>query len=127
MTETERLQILKTFKEAIVANPRIEIGPILENDSPERLGIWIQVAGYWAYLGGSFRAAMLTAQLSDWWIPNRDGKLLDDDREWFETRARLGDCWKEKELRMFKQERRTRLAHNIGIATNDELNSEPEI
>ncbi len=124
MTEAEQQQILDTFKEAILADPKLEFGPVLENDSPEHLGIWIQVAGYWAFLGASFKSAMLTARLSDWWIPSRDGKLLDDDREWFETRARLGNCWEEKELRMFKQERRTRLALNIGLATRDELTNE---
>lgn len=119
MTKVEEDVLVETFKQAILADPNREFGPVLENDSPERLGIWIQVAGYWAYLGASYKAAMMTAQLSDWWIPSRDGKLLDDDREWFETRARLGNCWEEKELRMFKQERRTRLALNIGIATRE--------
>jgi len=126
MTEAERLQILEAFKEAIVANPQIEFGPVLENDSPKTMGIWIQVSGYWAYLGANYKAAILTAQLSDWWIPSRDGKLTNDDREWFETRATLGNNWEEQEVPMFKQERRTRLALNIQIATTDELPDESE-
>ncbi|TWT60835.1 hypothetical protein [Rubinisphaera italica] len=126
MTEQEKDQILKLFKECIVANPDLEFGPIIEDDSCEYKGIWIQVAGYQAYLGASYQAAMLTAQLSDWWIPSRDGNLLDDDREWFETRAMIGNDWEQQELRMFKQERRTRLALNIGLATRGDLKDERE-
>lgn len=126
MTEAERLQILETFKEAIMANPHIEFGPVLENDSPESMGIWINIAGQQAYLGANYASAMLTAQLSDWWIPSRDGNLMDDDREWFETRATLGKNWEEQEPPMFKEERRIRQAQNIGLATDDELNDEQE-
>lgn len=126
MNEAEKDQILELFKECIVADPDLEFGPVIENASPEFTGIWIQVAGHLAYLGASHEAAMLTARLSDWWIPKRDGNLLDDDREWFETRAKIGKVWEQQELRMFKQERRTRLAHNIGLATRGDLNYEQE-
>ena len=64
---------------------------------------------------------MLTAQLSDWWIPSRDGDLTADDIEWFDTRAKLGETWKKRELPMFKEERRTRLALNIGFTFDGEL------
>lgn len=126
MTEAERLQILEAFRDAIQADPRIVIGPITEDIKSTGTEIWINVAGQQAYLGTNYKAAMLTAQLSDWWIPSRDGKLTEDDREWFETRATLGDNWEEKELPMFKEERRMRLAQNIQIATNDELKDEQE-
>ena len=126
MTEAERLQILEAFRDAIQADPRIVIGPITEDIKSTGTEIWINVAGQQAYLGTNYKAAMLTAQLSDWWIPSRDGKLTEDDREWFETRATLGNNWEERELPMFKEERRIRLAHNIQIATNDELKDEQE-
>ncbi len=133
--------ILKTFKEYILLARDVEIGPLTENPSPlydngpnfssfrtrgEMPGIWIQVAGHQAYLGASYEAALLTAQLSDWWIPSRDGELLIDDMEWFETRATLGENWAQQELRMFREERRTRLAHNIQLATTDERNPDQE-
>ena len=121
MTEAEQHQILTTFKESIVADPKLEFGPIIEDHSPDQPGIWIQAAGYQAYLGTSYEAALLTAQLSDWWIPSRDGNLTADDIEWFDTRAILGENWEKREIPMFKEERRTRLAHNIGIATDGEL------
>ena len=126
MTEAERLLILEAFRDAIQADPRIVIGPITEDIKSTGIEIWISVAGQRAYLGANYKAAMLTAQLSDWWIPSRDGKLTEDDREWFETRATLGNNWEERELPMFKEERRIRLAQNIQIATNDELKDEQE-
>lgn len=126
VTEAERLQILEAFRDAIQADPRIEIGSITEDIKSTGTEIWINVAGQQAYLGANYRAAMLTAQLSDWWIPSRDGKLTEDDREWFEARATLGNNWEERELPMFKEERRMRLAQNIQIATNDELKDEQE-
>lgn len=122
MTKAEEEDLFETFKEAIHADPKVEIGPVVENST----GIWISVAGKQAYLGSSYQSAMMTAQLSDWWIPSRDGKITDDDREWFEARATLGSSWEEQEIPMFKEERRTRLAHNIGLATNDELESEQD-
>ena len=126
MTEAERLQILEAFRDAIQADPRIVIGPITEDIKSTGTEIWINIAGQQAYLGTNYKAAMLTAQLSDWWIPSRDGKLTEDDREWFETRATRGNNWEEQELPMFKEERRIRLAQNIQIATNDELKDEQE-
>ncbi|WP_237228825.1 hypothetical protein [Rubinisphaera sp. JC750] len=126
MTEAERLQILEAFRDAIQADPRIEIGPVTEAIKLTGTEIWINVAGQQAYLGANYKAAMLTAQLSDWWIPRRDGKLTEDDQEWFETRATLGNNWEERELLMFKEERRIRLAQNIQIATIDELKDEQE-
>lgn len=121
MTKAEENALIETLREAIHANAKIEIGPVVENST----GIWISVAGKQAYLGSSYQSAKMTAQLSDWWIPGRDGEITDDDREWFEARTTLGSSWEEQEIPMFKEERRTRLAHNIGLATNDELNSEP--
>lgn len=126
MTEAERHRILETFKIAIYADPEIEIGPVTELFSSARSEIWIHVAGHRAYLGGSYLAALFTAQLSDWWILDRDGNLLDDDREWFESRAKIGERWEEWELPIFKQERRMRLAQNIQIATSDKLENEWE-
>lgn len=126
MTELEKQHLLTTFKEYIVADPNIEIGPVAENPTPAKPGIWMPVAGELAYLGASYEASLLTAQLSDWWIPERDGEMLSDDVEWFEQRAKLGENWKEKELRMFRQERRTRLTFNIGLATNGELDNDQE-
>ena len=126
MTEAEQQTILNTLKEHILADPNVEFGPLTVNQLPDWPGIWIQIAGHEAYLGASYEAALLTAQLSDWWVLSRDGKLLDDDREWFETRATLGKSWEEKELRMFKEERRMRLALNISIATRDKLDNQPE-
>lgn len=122
MTEAEENNIIEVFKEAIHAGPETEIGPIVRNARE----IWINVAGQLAYLGGSYEAALLTARLSDWWIPERAGNLMKDDREWFETRAKLGNGWENRELPMFKEERRTRLAQNIQLATSDEPDNEPE-
>ncbi|MCA8989224.1 MAG: hypothetical protein KDA78_16370 [Planctomycetaceae bacterium] len=121
MTESEQQKIIETVKKFILADPQTEIGPISEKVTVTGTDIWIQIASHQAYLGSSYAAAMLTAQLSDWWIPSRDGNLLDDDRKWFETRAEIGMGWENRELRMFKEERRTRLALNIGLATNGEL------
>ncbi|MEZ6088250.1 MAG: hypothetical protein R3C05_09550 [Pirellulaceae bacterium] len=70
MTEAEKEVLVETFKEAIHADPKVEIGPVVENSR----GLWITVAGQQAYLGGSCKSALLTAQLSDWWIPSRDGE-----------------------------------------------------
>ena len=113
MTKAEEITLIETLKEAIQADPKVEIGPVIENSS----GIWISVAGQQAYLGSSYQSAMMTAQLSDWWIPSRDGKLTGDDQEWFETRATLENRWEEQEIPMFKEERRIRLAHNIQLVT----------
>ncbi len=122
MTKAEEIILIETLKEAMHADSNVEISPVLESSK----GIWISVAGQQAYLGGSYQAAMMTAQLSDWWIPTRDGNLADDDREWFEVRAKLGENWEEQEIPMFKEERRIRLAHNIQLATSDELENEQE-
>lgn len=126
ITELEQQQLLTTFKKHIVADPRIEIGPVAENPTPVKPGVWMPVAGELAYLGASYEASLLTARLCDWWIPERDGEMLSDDVEWFEQRAKLGENWEEKELRMFRQERRTRLALNIGLATSGELDNDQE-
>ena len=141
MTESEELEILTTFKDCILADPLLEIGPIVDNPSPEsdyspifgcfltrwnQPGIWIRVAGEWAYLGSSFESALFTAQLSDWWFPNRDGELLRDDIDWFETRSSLGDSWEYWELPMFREERRMRLAQNISLATDDNFSDRQE-
>lgn len=122
MTEQERQQLLKIFIECIVAHPAVTIGPVLENSGPDRPGVWIRVLDQVAYLGTTFESAVFTAQQSDWWIPDRDGGLLTDDIEWFEERAKLGEEWEQKELPMFREERRIRRTLNIQLATDDDSN-----
>lgn len=123
MTETERQKILTVFKECILADSVLQIGPVLENPTPDKPGIWIHVEGELTYLGRCYNSALMTARLSDWWIPERDGKMMADDIEWFESRATLGDDWEKQEVRMFREERRTRLALNIGLATDGDFNA----
>jgi len=120
LTESEKQQILKVLKEQIVAAPRADIGPVTESPTPDKVGIWIPVVGEWAYLGASQEAAFLTAKLSDWWIPERDGELTQDDTQWFEQRAKLGDNWMDAEIRMYQEERRRRVALNVTLATDDD-------
>lgn len=122
MTQQQREQLLKTVAACIMAHPDVRMGPVLENSDPNRPGIWIRVLDQTAYLGATFEAAMLTARLSDWWIPERDGRLLTDDIEWFEERARLGEDWQRKELLMFREERRIRRTLNVELATDDDPN-----
>lgn len=122
MAEQQREQLLKTIAECIEVHPNVPIGPVLENSNPDRPGIWFRVLDQVAYLGATFESAMLTAQLSDWWFPERDGRLLTDDIQWFEERARLGEGWQQKEFPMFKEERRTRRTLNIELATDDDPN-----
>jgi len=116
----QKQALLATVTEYIAAKKGADIGPILVSPSLEFPGIWVIVYGEWAYLGKSMDAAMLTAQLSDWWVHGRDGEMLPDDIDWFEERATLGENWEQKELKMFKEERRTRLTFNISLASNDE-------
>jgi len=116
----QKQALLATVTEYINAKEGADIGPVLVSPNPEFPGIWVIVYGEWAYLGKSIDAAMLTAQLSDWWVHGRDGEMLSDDIDWFEERATLGENWEQKELKMFKEERRTRLTFNISLASSDE-------
>lgn len=120
MTEEEKQQLLSTIFDCICADEEIKIGPVLDPSKLGLLGIWVLIMKVPAYFGKTFQAAMLTAQLSDWWILPRDGKMLIDDIEWIEERATLGENWEQKEIPMFKEERRIRLAFNIQLATSDD-------
>ncbi|MEZ5941154.1 MAG: hypothetical protein R3C18_07170 [Planctomycetaceae bacterium] len=124
MTESEQQEILATLKECIVADPNVRIGPVTKDLSPHHSGLWVPIGDILAYLGASVKAAMLTAQQSDWWIPSRDGPLTEDDVEWFEVRATFGEAWEQNEIPLFKEERRRRLALNIQLATTDDLGNE---
>lgn len=126
MTEEEKRHILDTFIESICAADNAKISPVEEHSHEGQSGIWIHVEGKLAYLGRSYKSALMTARLSDWWIPERDGKMMADDIEWFESRATLGDDWEQQEVRMFREERRFRLAHNIGLASGGELDNDQE-
>ncbi len=122
LTDEESRRLIKTVIEYIYAKKDAPIGPVIEIETAERREIWVKIMGENGYFGATLPAAMLTATLSDWWIPSRDGRMLDDDFDWFERRAELGQDWEKPELRMFKEERRHRLALNIGLATNGTLN-----
>lgn len=125
MTSDEADQILDLIRTAIVADPDVAIGPVRKQANNGVEGIWLHVDGEVAYLGKTIAAAKRTADKSDWWIPERDGKLSNDDIEWFEKRAELGAEWELHELPTFKQERRQRLALNIGMATDPNVHHEP--
>lgn len=123
MTEDKKRKLLATVFDGICADKDATIGPVLENLDGDHPGIWLVVRGQRAFLGTSFRAAMFTGRRADWWIPKRDGKMLLDDIQWFERRSTLPcSTWERHELPMFKEERRTRLAMNIQLATGDGSN-----
>lgn len=108
--------------EWIVAHPQVPFGPVEESSNSTRPGIWIRVLDEWAYLGQTIESALFTAQLSDWWIADRDGSLLPDDIQWFEERARLGEGSERQELSMFQEERPIRRVLNVELATDDDPN-----
>lgn len=112
-------QLLQRVLEYIVAPADSGIGPVLVDASPELPGVWLKLPNHFAFLGPNIESAWLTAELSDWWIPQRDGELSVEDRNWFQRRATLGDDWKTHELPIYREERRIRLAHNIQLATDD--------
>lgn len=124
MNDYEKQEILSTLKESIFSDPKLKIGPVFEKSMDDGGGIWVMIAKHEAYLGACHESAMLTAKLSDWWIQGRDGELTTDDRKWFERRAKLGDQWEQQEIPIYREERRLRLAQNIGLATNGEPEGE---
>lgn len=126
MTEEEQQTLLGIISEAFPPEDQIYIGAVYENQISSEQGIWVEINKSKAFFGLTIQSALFTARKADWWYPRRDGKLIQDDFEWFELRASLGKNWEESEPKMMKAESRSRVALNIQMETGISEDSLPD-
>ena len=126
MSSEEREVLVALACECINADTASALGPVVIDVSPELPGIWLQVVGQFGFLGCSAKSATLTAELSDWWIPSRDGDMTEDDLAWFECRVRFRGELENYETIQFRQERRLRNYLNRSLVSDGELPEYPE-
>jgi hypothetical protein len=120
MTEQEKAELLATMIDYLAIEEDAPISPVLVD--PDGLqGIWVIVFGCWAYMGANLSTATQTAKLSDWWIPDRDGPMMEEDLEWFEQRASDDIYWEIEEPNMFREERNRRRCQNLSLTVKGEL------
>lgn len=76
-------------------------------------GWWVRIGKNFAYLGATYEAAILTAQLGDWFIPARDGaSCWQECNQWWEARART-PLWEEEESTEQEDNRQLRTKANL--------------
>ena len=126
MTEEEQQTLLGIISEVFLPEDQIYIGAVYENQSPSEQGIWVEINKSKAFFGLTIQSALFTARKADWWYPLRDGNLIQDDFDWFELRASLGENWEESEPKMMKAESRSRVALNIQMETGISEDSLPD-
>jgi hypothetical protein len=119
----------KVIREAIIETllPEVDdvVGDLTSDPHGKDFGWWILLGGQKAFLGRSFTAALVTANLGDWLIYPRDGYPTKEVIAWFDVRAHDPD-WKRLESPEQRKLRRERITLNTEL-TMDELVSHTEV
>jgi len=120
MTDDEQAQIRDMVRDVLLPEDMRSITYPQVKPDEDPSGIWGQIGDEVVYYGSTFPVAFFTAKNGDWWIPERDGPVTEDDIAWFNLRATLGDGWKDIQTRSQFTASRQRIYCNYQNLYGDE-------
>ena len=121
MTDEEQEALRATVRRTLLVEDPRPLGKSQLRPESNPPGIWLKIGGRAAYFGPNVKAAMFTAREGDWWHPERDGPITDEDVRWFDQRPRLGEDWKALQTRRQFAVGRSRIIQNYDYSEEPPL------